>query len=91
MFNKKKIEKYVRKIIEEIDPNPDREGLVETPKRVAKMYCEVFEGQKYTNDEISAMYDKCFPCAANDLVVEKDIPCFSYCEHHMALMFNLKV
>ena len=91
MFNKKKIEKYVRKILEEIDPNPDREGLVETPKRVAKMYCEVFEGQKYTNDEIAAMYDKCFPCEANDLVVEKDIPCFSYCEHHMALMYDMKV
>lgn len=91
MFNKKKLEKYIRKILEEIDPNPDREGLVETPKRVAKMYCEVLEGQNYTNDEIAAMYNKCFPCEANDLVLEKDIPCFSYCEHHLALMYNLKI
>ena len=77
--------------MEEIDPNPDREGLVETPKRVAKMYTEIFEGQKYTNDDLVKMYNKCFTCDANDLVVEKDIPCFSYCEHHMALMYNLKI
>lgn len=91
MFNQKKLQKYIRKILEEIDPNPDREGLVETPKRVAKMYTEIFEGQKYTNDDLVKMYDKCFTCDANDLVVEKDIPCFSYCEHHMALMYNLKI
>lgn len=91
MFNKRKLEKYIRKILEEIDPNPDREGLVETPKRVANMYCEIFAGQQYTNDQLAEMYNKCFECDTNNLVLEKDIPCFSYCEHHMALMYNLKI
>ena len=91
MFNKENIEFYIKKLLEEIDSDPNREGLVETPKRVAKMFCEVFEGQKYTNDEIVKLYDKCFLCDSNNLVVEKDIPCFSYCEHHIALMYNLKI
>lgn len=86
-----KIEVAVRMLLEALGDDPNREGLVETPKRVAKMYNEVFEGMKYTNDEIAEMFSKCFTTENDDLVVVKDIPIFSYCEHHMALMYNMTV
>lgn len=87
-----KLEEAVRIILEVLDKNPDREGLKETPKRVAKMYMEVFEGMQYTNAEIAEMFDKCFEdVETGDLVVVGNIPIFSYCEHHMALMYNMKV
>ena len=72
--------------------DPNREGLKETPKRVLGMYNEVFEGMKYSNYEIAAMFNKCFEdVSTNDLVTITHIPCFSYCEHHMALMYNLDI
>lgn len=88
----KKIEEAVRTILEALGDDPDREGLIETPKRVAKMYDEVFEGMRYSNAEIAEMFDKCFEEPdAKDLVLVKDIDAFSYCEHHLALMYNMKV
>lgn len=67
------------------------EGLKETPMRVTKMFDEVFEGMRYTNDEIAEMFGKCFKADNDDLVVIDKIPIFSYCEHHMALMYNMEV
>ena len=90
-MDKKKIENAVREILIAIGENPDREGLIETPKRVAKMYEEVFEGIQYSNEEIAKMFDKKFKQEGNDLVLVKDIPCFSYCEHHIALMYNMSI
>lgn len=82
----------IHMILSVIDPDPFREGLQETPKRVAKMYEEIFQGSMYTNDEIAAMFNKCFDEPdAKDLVVMSNIPAFSYCEHHMALMYNMKI
>lgn len=86
-----KIEKAIREILIALGDDPEREGIKETPKRVAKMYQEVFEGMLYTNDEIAKMFDKCFTEANDNLVLIRDIDCFSYCEHHMALMYNLKI
>lgn len=92
LLNREKLEKIAREFLEIVDPNPDREGLRETPKRVAKYWCELLEGQMYTNDEIANMYDKCFEDVKNsDLVLEKDISIFSHCEHHLALMYDMKV
>jgi GTP cyclohydrolase I len=91
MIDKEKIEKAVREILEALGDNPYREGLKETPKRVAKMYEEVFEGMNYTNQEIAEKFCKCFDTDNDDLVVVQDIPIFSYCEHHMALMYNMTV
>ena len=91
------IEEHIRGILIALGDNPDREGLKDTPKRVAKMYEEVFEGMNYTNDQIAEMFNKVFTddlqCSGNesDMVVEKDIDVFSYCEHHMALMYDMKV
>lgn len=90
-FDHEKIKEAIRTIITELGDDPDREGLKDTPDRVARMYDEVFEGMRYTNDEIAAMFDKCFDNGGNnDLVLVKDIEVFSYCEHHLALMYNMK-
>ncbi|WML33116.1 GTP cyclohydrolase I FolE [Clostridium sp. OS1-26] len=93
------IEKHIRGIFIALGDNPDREGLKDTPKRVAKMYEEIFEGMRYTNDEIAEMFNKTFEddlslkesADTNDIVIMKDIEIFSHCEHHLALMYNMKV
>ena len=90
---------HIRGILEALGDDPDREGLKETPDRVARMYEEVFEGMKYSNDEIADMFDKTFAedvddegtSRYGDMVVVKDIDIFSYCEHHIALMYDMKV
>lgn len=92
-MDRARIEAAVKEILCAIGENPDREGLVETPRRVAKMYEEVLAGIQYSNDEIAAMFDKSFveEQASNNMVVVKDIECFSFCEHHLALMYNLRI
>lgn len=91
MIDKKIIEKAIKEILIALGDDPNRPGLVDTPKRVAKMYEEVFEGMNYTNAEIADKFCKCFDTDNNDLVVVQDIPIFSYCEHHLALMYNMTV
>lgn len=87
-----KIKQAVKMLIEALGDDPEREGLKDTPKRVAKMYQEVFEGMCYSNDEIAQKFDKCFEdTTTGDLVVIENIPVFSYCEHHLALMYDMKV
>lgn len=91
------IQKHVRGILEALGDDPDREGLRETPERVAKMYEEVFEGMNYSNHEIAQMYNKTFEDGmtdqtdSQDMVLVRDIDIFSYCEHHLALMYDMKV
>ena len=91
------IKVHVRGILEALGDDPDREGLKDTPDRVARMYEEVFEGMNYTNHEIAQMFDKTFEedltfsSENSDFVIVKDIDIFSYCEHHMALMYDMKV
>ena len=89
---------HIRGLLEALGDDPDREGLKETPQRVARMYEEVFEGMKYTNEEIAQMFDKTFSedeeggtDRYGDMVVVKDIDIFSYCEHHLALMYDMKL
>lgn len=96
-INEEKIAYHIREILIALGDNPDREGLKDTPKRVAKMYSEVFEGMNYSNEEIAKLYEKTFEEGVfcnqqhSDLVVVNHIPIHSYCEHHMALMYNMKV
>lgn len=91
------IKKHIRGILIALGDDPDREGLKDTPERVAKMYQEVFEGMNYTNQEIAQMFDKTFEdemdfeTDSKDMVIVRDIDIFSYCEHHMALMYDMKV
>lgn len=90
-IDKKKIEKAIYDILVALGCNPNEGDLKETPSRVAKMYDEVFEGMKYTNDEIAEMFSKTFEYKGKDIVIMKDIPAFSYCEHHLSLMYNMKI
>ncbi|WP_321380701.1 GTP cyclohydrolase I FolE [Trichococcus shcherbakoviae] len=91
------IEEHIRGILIALGDDPEREGLKDTPKRVAKMYEDIYKGMCYTNDEIAEMLnttfedDLAFGNAENDLVFMKDIEIFSHCEHHLALMYNMKV
>ncbi len=93
-MNNEAIEYHIRGLLEAIGEDPDREGLRETPRRVARMLNEVLEGTAYTNTEIAQMFGKTFEAPAGsegDAVVMKDITVFSYCEHHFALMYDMKV
>lgn len=86
------IEESIKNILIALGEDPDREGLKDTPNRVARMYDEVFEGIRYSNEEIASMFNKSFEdVKKSDIVIVKDINVFSYCEHHIALMYNMKV
>lgn len=93
MIDTKAIEEHIRGILIALGDDPDREGLKETPQRVARMYTEVFEGMNYSNAEIAEMFNKSFEqqSCSDDFVLVKDIEAFSYCEHHMALMYDMKI
>ena len=96
-IDKDAVREHIRGLLIALGDDPDREGLKETPDRVARMYEEVFEGMNYTNHEIAQMFDKTFEedltfsSENSDFVIVKDIDIFSYCEHHMALMYDMKV
>lgn len=91
------IEEHIKGILVALGDNPEREGLKDTPTRVAKMYEEVFEGMLYTNEQIAEMFGVTFDedlnngQSAGDMVVVRDIEVFSYCEHHLALMYDMKI
>ncbi len=75
-----KIERAVRDILEAVGEDPNREGLKETPYRVAKMYCELFRGIK---EDPSEHTKKIFHENYNEIVVLRDISFSSTCEHHL--------
>lgn len=79
-MDKNKIQEGVRLILEGIGEDINREGLLETPDRIARMYEELAAG--YT-DCAAEHLKKRFHVDNNDLVMEKDIPFYSFCEHHM--------
>lgn len=99
MIDSKAIEEHIRGILVALGDDPEREGLKDTPRRVARMYEEVFEGMNYTNHEIAEMFNTTFEDGLDDdetdmvgrVVVMRDIDIFSYCEHHLALMYDMKV
>lgn len=86
---------HIKGILKALGDDPEREGLLETPERVARMYAEVFAGMQYTNHEIAQMFGKTFSqpetATGETVVTIKDISVFSYCEHHMALMYDMHV
>ena len=80
MFDQKKIEEGVKLILEGIGEDVTREGLLETPQRVARMYQEIFAG---LYKDASGHLSKVFTVDNNEMVVEKDIVFYSSCEHHL--------
>lgn len=80
-----KIEQAVRMILEAIGEDPNREGLVDTPKRVARMYEEIFAGLHMDpRDHFSAIFSE----EHDEIVIVKDIPFYSMCEHHLVPFFG---
>lgn len=84
-MDKERIQNAVREILIAVGEDPDREGLLETPKRVANMYEEIFAG--LTEDP--KQHIKFFNEQSNDeMVIVKDIPFYSMCEHHLLPFFG---
>lgn len=84
-MNQEKAEKAIYDLLEAIGENPKREGLLETPKRVAKMYQEMFQGLTMDpKDEFTAVFSE----NHDELVLVKDIPFFSMCEHHLVPFYG---
>lgn len=80
MVDQQKVEQAVRLLLEGIGEDPTREGLVETPARVARMYTELDGGM---DQDAREHLSRTFSVASNDLVIERDITFYSLCEHHM--------
>jgi GTP cyclohydrolase I len=81
-INKKKIEKLVRQILIELRENPDREGLIGTPHRIAEMYEEIFSGY-HMSSELEISFNE-----ETDSIIARDIQFYSMCEHHMLPFFG---
>jgi len=83
--DREKIMDAVRLLLEGIGEDPDREGLIDTPERVARMCEEIFSGQSQGPGE---HLSKQFPAPDSELVIEKDIVFYSICEHHLLPFFG---
>ncbi len=83
--DKQKIEEGVRLILEGIGEDPAREGLVETPARVARMYEEVFAG---LTEDPARHFETTFDEHHEEMVLVRDIPFYSMCEHHLVPFFG---
>ena len=79
-MDKNKIEQGIRLLLEGIGEDPEREGLLETPNRIARMYEEICGGMEESAEE---HLKKTFTAENNQMIVEKDITFYSMCEHHM--------
>lgn len=79
-MDKKKIEKAIKEILEAIGENPERKDLLDTPRRVAEMYEEIFAGiDQDPQKELEVVLDQ----KHHEIILLKDIPLYSCCEHHL--------
>ena len=86
MFDEAKIRAAVTSIIEAIGEDPQREGLVDTPRRIAEMYAELFMGiNKDPREELSVAYEE----GHREMVIVRDIPFYSVCEHHLLPFYGM--
>jgi len=81
-MDKERVKKLVRELIIEIGEDPTREGLKDTPKRIANMYEEIFDGYE-SDSELSVQFSE-----DSDVVVARNIQFYSMCEHHMLPFFG---
>ena len=85
MVDKQKVEKAIALLLEGIGEDVNREGLLDTPQRVARMYEEICGGLNETADE---HLGRTFTSTNNEMVIEKDITFYSLCEHHLMPFFG---
>ncbi len=86
MIDEAKIKKAVKMILEAIGENPSREGIRNTPQRVAEMYIELFQG---LDKDPKVELDVDFELGHREMVVVKDIPFYSMCEHHLLPFYGV--
>lgn len=84
-MDKEKIAEGVRLILEGVGEDPNREGLKETPERIARMYEEILSGMR---EDATEHLSKTFTVDDGGLILEKDIPFYSTCEHHLVPFFG---
>lgn len=80
--NKKRVTKLLRQLLVELGENPEREGLRQTPERIADMYEEIFSGYRM-DAELDVSFSE-----ETDAIIAKDIQFYSMCEHHMLPFFG---
>ncbi len=86
MFDKAKIMAAVTSIIKAIGEDPEREGLVGTPKRIAEMYAELFMGLgKNPKEELTVGFEE----GHREMIIVRDIPFYSMCEHHLLPFYGV--
>ena len=81
--DQERIKNAVREILEAVGDDPDREGLLGTPERVASMFADIFSGFHEVPDDV---LDVTFEAGHDEMVMVKDIPFYSVCEHHLVPM-----
>jgi len=86
MIDQDKIKRAVHEILVAIGEDPSREGIRETPRRIAEMYAEVFRGMKEDPKEVLRVG---FEEGHNEMVILKDIPFYSICEHHLLPFYGM--
>ena len=84
-MDKKRIENAIKELLEAIGEDKDREGLKDTPARVARMYEEILSGYQ---DDAKTHLSRTFTVKTSDIVLEKDILFSSMCEHHLMPFFG---
>ncbi len=84
-MDRKRAMEAVKQFLEAVGEDPSREGLKDTPRRVADMYAELLSGMGRTAEE---ELSKTFSCEGGDIVIERDIPFSSMCEHHLMPFFG---
>lgn len=80
-MDKAEIQSAVKKILQAVGENPDRDGLKRTPERIARMYAELLSG--YQMDPVAVVNDALFEVKYDEMVLVRDIEFYSLCEHHM--------
>ena len=85
MVDETKVREAVKLLLEGIGEDPNREGLIDTPDRIARMYTELMAGY---DSSASAHLSRTFTADNNEMVLEKDIVFYSMCEHHMMPFFG---
>lgn len=85
-MNVDRVAALVRELLVEIGEDPDREGLIKTPMRVAKAYSFLTSGYRMNLDEV--INDAVFKAESNNMIISRDIEVYSLCEHHMLPFFG---
>ncbi len=85
-MNEKRVQELMRELLVEIGEDPDREGLIKTPERVAKAFSFLTKG--YRTDPKEVVNEAIFKSESNNMIIARDIEVYSLCEHHMLPFFG---